>query len=92
MKRVNLDTLSPAVRKFVRSLPIDREGVELVLADCVICRVVPAIERSEADKAALLAEGKELLRRARERNKGVPARVIEREIRDAVRAVRNRQG
>ena len=92
MKRVNLDTAAPSVRKFIQSLRVDSEGVDLTIEDYVVCRVVPPRQLSEAAKTALLAEGKELIRRARERNKGVPARVIEREIREAVRTVRNRRG
>jgi hypothetical protein len=67
------------------------DGVELAIRDRVVCKVVPPLQVSEAEKVSRLAEGKELLRRARERNKGVPARVIEREIREAVRMVRNRR-
>jgi hypothetical protein len=85
---VNLDAAAPAVKKLVSTLPMDPEGVELALADRVVCKVVPPRQLAEADKAALLAEGKELLRRARARNKGVPARVLDREITEAVRSVR----
>ena len=89
MKRVNLDSALSAVKKFVSTLKVDPEGVELAIADRVVCKVVPPRQLSEAEKAALLAEGKELLARARARIKGVPARVLDREIVEAVRTVRN---
>jgi hypothetical protein len=43
-----------------------------------------------ADQSALLARGRELVRRARERNEAVPAAVIEREVAQAVDEVRHR--
>jgi hypothetical protein len=91
MKRIKLDTASRTVQQFVRSLPVDAEGVELELNGRVLCKVIPPLEFSDAEKAALMQEGRELMRRARERNKGVPARVIECEVRDAVKAVRSKQ-
>ena len=45
---------------------------------------------SEAEKARLLQEGRELVRRARERNRGIPARTIAREVRNAVKQVRGK--
>jgi hypothetical protein len=54
----------------------------------VICKVVPPHEEIEN---ALIERGRELVRRARERNRGVPAQVIEREVRDAVETVRRRK-
>ena len=91
MKRVNLDKAAPAVKRFVRSLEVDAEGVELAIGDRVICKVVPPMQLSEAEKAALLKKGWELIRRAHERNKDVPARVIEREVREAVKTVRSKR-
>jgi hypothetical protein len=90
MKRVQLDTEAPAVQQFIRSLARHPEGVELELGGSVLCKLIPALQFSEVEKAALLSEGRELVRRARERNQGVPARVIEREVRAAVAAVRRR--
>jgi hypothetical protein len=91
MKRIKLDTASRTVQQFIRSLPVDAEGVELELNGRVLCKVIPPLQFSDAEKAALIQEGRELMRRARERNKGVPARVIEREVREAVKEVRSRQ-
>ena len=84
MKRITLDRAAPTVQQFVRSLPVDPDGVELVLKGCVLCKIVPSTQFSEAEKATLLEEGRELVRRARERNKSVPPQVIEREVRRAV--------
>ena len=91
MKRVNLDTAAPAVKKFISTLPVDPEGVELALGHRVLWKLVPPTQLSEAEKTAFLAEGKSLLRRTRQRNKGVSSRVIEREIRDATLTVRGRR-
>jgi hypothetical protein len=90
MKRVKLDEADRSVQEFVRKLPIDGEGVELELDGRVLCKVIPPLQFSDAEKAAWAQEARELLRRARERNKGVPARVIEREVREAVKAVRSK--
>ena len=63
------------------------KAVELEPSGRVLPKLNPPIEFSEAHKAALLDEGRELVRRARERNKGIPARVLEREVRESVKAV-----
>jgi hypothetical protein len=91
MKRVSLDTATPAVKKFVRSLPIGGEGVELELDGKVVCEVVAPRSISPAERASLIARAKVLAELARSRNKGVPARVIEREGQDAVDEVRRRK-
>lgn len=91
MKRVNVDSAAPAVKRFLRSLAIDANGVEVELAGQVLCKIVPADQLSDAEKAANLADLRELLRRSRERSKGVPADVIERDIRAAVKSVRGRR-
>ena len=91
MKRVNLDRAAPSVRKFIQSLRIDSEGVELAIRDRVMCKVVPPLQLSEAEKADLLKKGWELIRRAHERNKDVPVRMIAREVREAVQIVRGKR-
>ncbi|MBW3542370.1 MAG: hypothetical protein KY476_19050 [Planctomycetes bacterium] len=91
MKRVSLDAATSAVKRFVRDLPLDDEGVELELEGEVVCEVLPPQSGSDAARQALIDRGRELARRARSRNKGVPARVIEREVRDAIDEVRRRQ-
>lgn len=45
---------------------------------------------NDKDRAALVARGRELIHRARERNYGVPADVIRREIEQEIEAVRRR--
>lgn len=89
MTHVSLDRESDSVKQFVRSLPIKPEGVDLKLEGQVICKVTPPL--AEAEKLALIERGRELVRRARERNRGVPAQVIEREVREAVDEVRQRK-
>lgn len=90
-KRVKLDTATSAVKDFLRGLPLIPNGVELELAGKVIGRFMPPEELSDPEKSALLARGRELVQRARQRNQGVPARILERDIRKAVTEVRRRQ-
>jgi hypothetical protein len=90
MKRVKLDNAAPPVKAFVRRLPLDRGDVELELNGQVVCRITPPGQLSESEKAALLSEGRELVRRARARNGGVPAQVLQREVREAVKIVRRK--
>lgn len=90
MHRVKLDTAPPAVKKFVRTLPLDPEGVELELNGEIVCKVIGPHQLTEADRAALLDKVTKQIRRAHLRNKDVPARVIEREVRQAVEEVRSR--
>jgi hypothetical protein len=91
MKRIILDQATPAIREFVRRLPIGRNGVELELAGRVIGKLVPPSSAAETDKAKLIARGRALVAKARARNKGISAATVEREIREAVDAVRGRQ-
>jgi len=88
MKRIRVDAAAPAVKKFLRSLSIDANGVEVELGGQVVCKIIPPAQLSDAEKAAHLADVRDLLRRSRERSKGVPASVIERDIRAAVKTVR----
>lgn len=86
---LSLDRESDLVKQFVRSLPVNSEGIELELDGRVICKVVPPLQTTE--KQALIERGRELVRRAQQRNQGVPARVVEREVREAVEEVRQRK-
>ena len=88
MKRLNLDHDERSLKEFVRALPLQHEGIELELDGRIVCKIVPPLQFSEAEKKALVEERWQLIRQAQERNKGVPARIIEREIREAVEAVR----
>jgi hypothetical protein len=88
MTRVNVDTAAPAVKSFLRSLTVDASGVEIELAGRILCKIVPPQQLSEAAKAANVADMRELLRRARQRSKAVPAKTIERDIRAAMNRVR----
>lgn len=70
------------------------EDMDATSLDALKRRLHEAIEKiprmSETEKAALIARGRELVRQAQARIKGVPARVIEREVREAVETVRRR--
>ena len=91
MKRINLDKAAPAVKQFVRTLPLVPNGVELELAGKIIGKIVPAAGVAGSAKALLIARGRELVNRARARSKSLSARALEREIREAVDEVRGRQ-
>jgi hypothetical protein len=90
MKRIDLDSAPPTVREFFLNLPID-EGVELVLDGKVVCYVLPSTMPPKLQRDVLIGRARELTARFRERNKGTPAKVIERETQDAVDEVRRRK-
>ena len=90
MNRVSLDTADAAVKDFFQSLPIQTQSVELESEGRVICTVTPPDSLSQPEKAVLLERGRELVRRSRDRNVGIPEEVIEREVRHAVEEVRQR--
>lgn len=91
MKRIKLDTAARAVKEFVRGLPVDANGVELELEGHVLCKIIPPSQLSEAQREAVVKKGWQLIEQARERNKGVPAATIAREVRQAVKEVRRRR-
>jgi len=85
MQRVVIDGAGTGVKEFIRSLPLQKGGVELELEGRIICNVVPPRGPfSEAEKAALFERGRHLVRMSRQRNQGVPERVIEEEVSRAV--------
>jgi hypothetical protein len=88
MKRLSVDKAVPAVKKFIRSLAKDTNGVELTLGGNVICRVIPPTQLSDGEKAAQLAEVGKLLGKARANSRRLPATVIEQRIRNGITTVR----
>jgi hypothetical protein len=88
MTRIKLDKADSAVKRFVRSLRVKAGEVELELNGRVVCRIIPPLEMTTEEKKTLAEDARKLIRRSQERNKGVPARVIEREVRKAVEEVR----
>ncbi len=88
MKRMVLDTADVAVKEFVRSLPSAAEALELELSGRVVGVFLPSAGQSVINQVALLARGRELVARVRERNTGVPDEEIEREVDAAVKEVR----
>ena len=91
MTRINVDTASPAVKKFLRSLAIDAKGVEVTLGGQVVCKIIPPGQLSDPEKAAQLAEVRQLLGEARDNSKHVPATLIERKIGHALKTVRGKR-
>lgn len=92
MKRVTLDTAEPAVKEFIRDLPMDANGVEIELDGKVVCEILPPHSLSAAERAVLIARGRQLLKKAQSHQKTVPPRDVERFVRDAVDEVRGRHG
>ena len=90
MKRVKLETAPPSVQEFFHALPLE-EGVEFEAKGQVIGKFLPASLFSVAEKKALVEERWRLIQQAEVRTKDVPARVIDREIDEAVDEVRGRQ-
>ena len=86
MKRMVLDTEDVAVKEFIQSLPSADEALELELSGRVVGVFLPSAGRSVMNQAALLARGRELVARARERNAGAPDLEIDREVDAAVNA------
>jgi len=91
MKQINVDAETTDVKRFIEKLPAEPTGVELLMNGRVICTVIPSLQLSPAEKERLVKRRWELICRAQERNKGVPASVIEREVREAVEEVRRRK-
>jgi hypothetical protein len=90
MKRLRLEKTPLAVQQFIRSLVDRPEVVEFEENGRVLLRILAAPQLSTKNKTALLQQGRELIRRARERNRDVPARALEKEVRQAVNTVRRK--
>jgi hypothetical protein len=84
MKHIVIDEQDERVRLFIRSLPIEPDGVELELDGKVICKVIAPNQLSDDERDAVLKRGWDLIEQAGERNKHVPADIIEREVQQAV--------
>jgi hypothetical protein len=91
MKRLDLKKTPRSVQRFIRGLLHDPDVVEVETNGQVLLRILPAPQLSAGQRAALLEEGRALVDQARARNEKVPARFIEREVRQALRVVRRRQ-
>jgi hypothetical protein len=90
MKRLRLENTPRAVQQFVRGLVDRPEVVEFEENGRVLLRILAAPQLSTKNKTALLQKGRELVRRARERNRDLPARTLEKEVRQAVNTVRRK--
>lgn len=91
MQRIKADKASRTVKAFLRSLPTDCGDVEIELDGKVLCKITNPCHLSEAEKAAIVERGLQFVRKAHKRTKEVPLRVLDREIDEAVAAVRNRR-
>jgi hypothetical protein len=91
MNRVCLDSESPDIKRFIRRLPISREGVELELNGKVVCKVIPSVVLTDAEKQALVEDRWKIIQRVQKRTKGLPPKVIERDIEQAIDKVRQRK-
>ena len=88
MTRISVDTAAPAVKKFIRSLAIDANGVEVILDGNVVCKIIPPSQLTDVEKEARLSDVRRLLADARNHSKQVPAAEIEQHIRNAMKTVR----
>ena len=88
MTQISVDAASPAVKKFIRSLPIHANGVEVTLGGNVVCKIIPPGQLSDDEKSAQLADVRQLLGAARRNSRRVPGTEIERRIRGALKTVR----
>jgi hypothetical protein len=88
MSRVSLDKEPPDVQRFIQNLAVEGEGVDLEMNGRVVCRLIPSAYLTEAEKERLVRDRWELMHRAQERNRNVPADVLEREVLEAVDEVR----
>jgi hypothetical protein len=91
MHRIKLDKKTPAIRDFVRSLPLEADGVELELQGQVVCKVIRPSQLSDAEKCDLLAKVRSQIQRSHQRNKELSARTIARMVDEAVTSVRERR-
>jgi hypothetical protein len=91
MHRVNIDTALPAVKEFVRALTENPDGVDIELGGRVVGRFIGPHQLTDAEREAILNDGWKQVQAAQARNAGVPARVIEQEVRHAVEEVRRRK-
>jgi hypothetical protein len=85
-----LEKTPRAVQQFIRSLVDRPEVVEFEENGRVLLYILAAPQLTTKNKTALLQQGRELVRRARERNRDVPARTLEKEVRQAVNTVRRK--
>jgi hypothetical protein len=90
MKHITVDRENDQVKEFLRTLPLEPDGVELELNGRVICKIVAPGQLTSQERDAILEAGWQRVREAQERNRGVPAKVIEREVNEAVDEVRRR--
>jgi hypothetical protein len=91
MKRLELEKTPPALQKFINGLLRHPDVVEVETNGQVLLRILPAVQPSAEGRTVLLEEGRALLDRSRARSEKVPARIIEREVRQALRVVRHKQ-
>jgi hypothetical protein len=92
MKHIAIEEQDERVQQFLQALSNEAGGAMLVRAGQPLLRVLPAGMLSEAERDAVIARGRELVRRARERNRGMQAKEIQRKVRLAVDEVRGPEG
>jgi len=90
MKVIDLDQQDKSVRDFFLKLAGDTESKLLRLKGKPVAMVTPPYGINEKEKKELIAGAKELMRRARQRNQGVPVKTIKKEVDKAVAHVRKK--
>jgi hypothetical protein len=87
MKRIRLEKTPRDVQQFVRNLVGRPQVIEFEENGQVLLRLLAAPQLTAEEKVALLRQGRRLVARARERNRNVSARRLDKEARKAVQAV-----
>ena len=88
MKRLSVDKAPPEVKRFMRTLSIDRAGVEVTLGGNVLCKIIPPGQFSDSEKAAILKDLRQMLSQAHANSKRKPATEVEATIRSALKTIR----
>ncbi len=91
MKHIAIEEQDERVQHFLQALSREAGGAMLVRAGQPLLRVLPAGALSESERDAVIARGRELVRRARERNRDIPAKEITRKVQLAIDEVRRRE-
>jgi hypothetical protein len=89
-QRIDLATTPKPLRDFIRNLGTLREPIELVAEGTVVAKLVPPTELTDEEKQRILAEGWEVVQRARAQAAGRSPAEIQKEVDQAVREVRER--
>ena len=87
--RIDVAAINMSVREFIHDLGVLREPVELVVEGAVVAKLIAPMEMSDAEKQRIVAEGLEIVEKARNNASRLSAGAIQTQVDKAVRKVRN---